>query len=166
MWRRPLAWRARAWEEMQGQRGALPVNFEALAVAESPQHPDLIGRKVTDIATERGVTPLDVMLDVSIEENLETRFTSVLANNDPEAIAWLLPQDTVLLGLADVGHGADCGPRPFRRRMGHVLLQRESQAVGDEPVKDHDEQTDYEGELHHGGAVFGLLEPFPQPHAS
>jgi N-acyl-D-aspartate/D-glutamate deacylase len=88
---------------MQGQRGALPVNFEALAVAESPQHPDLIGRKVTDIATERGVTPLDVMLDVSIEENLETRFTSVLANNDPEAIAWLLPQDTVLLGLADSG---------------------------------------------------------------
>src|SRR5260221_291076 len=79
-------WRARAWEEMQGQRGALPVNFEALAVAESPEHPDLIGRKVTDIATERGVNPLDVMLDVSIEENLETRFTSVLANNDPEAI--------------------------------------------------------------------------------
>jgi N-acyl-D-aspartate/D-glutamate deacylase len=27
----------------------------------------------------------------------------VLANNDPEAIAWLLPQDTVLLGLADSG---------------------------------------------------------------
>ena len=100
---RDPAWRARAWEEMQGQRGALPVNFEALAVAESPEHPDLIGRKVTDIATERGVNPLDVMLDVSIEENLETRFTSVLANNDPEAIAWLLPQDTVLLGLADSG---------------------------------------------------------------
>ena len=43
------------------------------------------------------------MLDLSLEENLETRFTSVLANNDPEAIAWLLPQDTVLLGLADSG---------------------------------------------------------------
>ena len=48
-------------------------------------------------------TPLDVMLDVSLDEKLETRFTSVLANNDPEAIAWLLPQDTVLLGLADSG---------------------------------------------------------------
>src|SRR5207247_5826155 len=88
---------------LEGKRGALPVNFDALAVAESPTHPDLIGRKVTDIGTERGVTPLDVMLDVSMEENLETRFTSVLANNDPEAIAWLLPQDTVLLGLADSG---------------------------------------------------------------
>ncbi len=100
---RDPAWRARAWEEMQGRRGALPVNFDALAVAESPTHPELLQRKVTDIAAERGVTPLDVMLDISIEENLETRFTSVLANNDPEAIAWLLPQDTVLLGLADSG---------------------------------------------------------------
>jgi N-acyl-D-amino-acid deacylase len=99
---RDPAWRARAWEEMEGRRGALPVNFDALAVAESA-HPDLIGRKVTDIAQERGITPLDAMLDLSIDENLETRFTSVLANNDPEAIAWLLPQDTVLLGLADSG---------------------------------------------------------------
>ena len=100
---RDPAWRARAWEEMQGSRGALPLNFDALAVAESPTHPELINRKVTEIAAERGVTPLDAMLDLSIEENLETRFTSVLANNDPEAIAWLLPQDTVLLGLADSG---------------------------------------------------------------
>jgi N-acyl-D-amino-acid deacylase len=100
---RDPAWRARAWEEMQGQRGALPVNFEALAVAESSKHPELINRKVSDIAAERGGTALDVMLDISIEENLDTRFTSVLANNDPEAIAWLLPQDTVLLGLADSG---------------------------------------------------------------
>jgi len=100
---RDPAWRTRAWEEMQGRRGALPVNFDALAVAESTKHPELINRNVTDIATERGETPLDVMLDISLDENLETRFTSVLANNDPEAIAWLLPQDTVLLGLADSG---------------------------------------------------------------
>jgi N-acyl-D-aspartate/D-glutamate deacylase len=100
---RDPAWRARAWEEMEGRSGALPVNFDALAVAESSAHPELIGRNVTDIAQERGVTPLDAMLDLSIDENLETRFTSVLANNDPDAIAWLLPQDTVLLGLADSG---------------------------------------------------------------
>ncbi len=100
---RDPAWRTRAWDEMQGRQGALPVNFDALAVAESNAHPELVNRKVGDIASERGVTPLDVMLDISLDENLETRFTSVLANNDPEAIAWLLPQDTVLLGLADSG---------------------------------------------------------------
>jgi N-acyl-D-aspartate/D-glutamate deacylase len=98
------AWRARAWDDMNGRsRGSLPMNFESLMVAESSTRPDLVNRKVTDIAQESGVTALDVMLDLSLAENLETRFWSVLANNDPEAIAWLLPQDTVLLGLADSG---------------------------------------------------------------
>ena len=100
---RDPAWRARAWEELQGRGGGLPLNFDSLSVAESNAHPELVDRKVVDIAQERGATPLDVMLDISLGENLQTRFRSVLANNDPDAIAWLLPQDTVLLGLADSG---------------------------------------------------------------
>jgi N-acyl-D-amino-acid deacylase len=100
---RDPAWRARAWDELSGRRGALPVNFDALTVAETAAHPELVGRRVADIGEERGETPFDVMLDLALEEDLETRFTSVLANNDPEAIATLLPQDTVLLGLADSG---------------------------------------------------------------
>ncbi len=100
---RDPAWRARAWEEMSGRQGALPVNFDALMVAESAKHPELVNRKVVDIAAERNCTPLDAMLDMSLEEQLETRFWSVLANNDPDAIAELLPEDTVLLGLADSG---------------------------------------------------------------
>ena len=51
----------------------------------------------------RACTPLDVMLDLSLEDDLRTRFWSVLANDDPEGIAWLLPRDNVLLGLADSG---------------------------------------------------------------
>jgi N-acyl-D-aspartate/D-glutamate deacylase len=100
---RDPAWRSRAWDELSGRRGALPVNFDALTVAETETHPELVGRRVAEIGEERGETPFDVMLDLALEENLETRFSSVLANNDPEAIATLLPQDTVLLGLADSG---------------------------------------------------------------
>ena len=55
------------------------------------------------LAEERGCTPLDVMLDISLDDDLQSRFTSVLANNDPEGIEWLLPRDNVLLGLADSG---------------------------------------------------------------
>ena len=99
---RDPSWRAKAWDELNG-RGGLPPNWASLAVAESTTHPELIGRPLPELAEERGCTPLDVMLDVSLAENLETRFTSVLANNDPDAIAWLLPQETVLLGLADSG---------------------------------------------------------------
>ena len=98
-------WRARAWDELSGRTGkrSLPMNFDSLLVAESSTHPELMGRNVVAVAQERNCTPFDFMLALSLAENLDTRFTSVLANNDPEAIAWLLPQDTVLLGLADSG---------------------------------------------------------------
>jgi N-acyl-D-aspartate/D-glutamate deacylase len=99
---RDPSWRAKAWDDLH-QRSALPPNWGSLAVAESATHPELIGRPLPEVAKELGCTPLDVMLDVSLTENLETRFTSVLANNDPDAIEWLLPQETVLLGLADSG---------------------------------------------------------------
>jgi N-acyl-D-aspartate/D-glutamate deacylase len=100
---RDPAWRAKAWEQLAGPGRSLGSNLDALTVAESSAHHELIGRRVVELAEERGVNALDVMLEISLDENLETRFTSVLANNDPEAIAWLLPQDTVLLGLADSG---------------------------------------------------------------
>jgi N-acyl-D-aspartate/D-glutamate deacylase len=100
---RDPVWRQRAWDDMQGRGSGLPLNFDALAVAESTTHPELVDRSVVEIAKEWDCTPLDVMLDISLGEHLETRFWSVLANNDPDAIATLLPEDTVLLGLADSG---------------------------------------------------------------
>ncbi|MDQ6697185.1 MAG: amidohydrolase family protein, partial [Actinomycetota bacterium] len=100
---RDPSWRAKVTEELAGRRGFLPVNWQSLSVAESPTRPDLVGRGVVELADELGCTPLDVLLDVSLEDDLRTRFWSVLANDDPEGIAWLLPRDHVLLGLADSG---------------------------------------------------------------
>ncbi len=99
---RDPAWRAQTWEELAAG-SLLPMNWSSLSIAESTKRPDLVGRSVEDLAAERGVTPLDVMLDVSLDDDLSTRFWSVLANNDPDGIAWLLPRDNVLLGLADSG---------------------------------------------------------------
>jgi N-acyl-D-aspartate/D-glutamate deacylase len=99
---RDPAWRAAAWEELN-TTGRFPFNWSTLAVAESDARPDLVGRLVPDLAEEQGVTPLDMMLDISLADGLRTRFWSVLANDDPDGIAWLLPRDHVLLGLADSG---------------------------------------------------------------
>jgi N-acyl-D-aspartate/D-glutamate deacylase len=100
---RDPAWRATAWQDVSGRTGRLALNWANLSVAESAAHPDLVGRPLVELADQRGCTPLDVMLDVSLDDNLESRFWSVLANDDPDAIAWLLPRDNVLLGLADSG---------------------------------------------------------------
>jgi len=100
---RDPAWRASAWADVSGKGGGLPLNWASISVAESRAHPDLADRPVAVLAEERGCTPLDVMLDISLDDDLESRFWSVLANDDPDAIAWLLPRDNVLLGLADSG---------------------------------------------------------------
>jgi N-acyl-D-aspartate/D-glutamate deacylase len=100
---RDPAWRAATWAEVSGQSGGFGLNWAAISVAESGRHPDLANRPVAGLAEERGCTPLDVMLDISLDDNLESRFWSVLANDDPDGIAWLLPRDNVLLGLADSG---------------------------------------------------------------
>jgi len=100
---RDPSWRARAWEDVSGTGGTIPVNWGNISVAQSASHPELSDRPLVALAGERDCTPLDVMLDISLEDDLETRFWSVLANNDPEGIAWLLPRDNVLFGLADSG---------------------------------------------------------------
>ena len=99
---RDPAWRDSAWEELSGGPG-FPFNWNSLSVAESDSRPELVGRPVVDLAEEWGCRPLDVILDISLGDGLQTRFNSVLANDDPDGIAWLLPRDHVLLGLADSG---------------------------------------------------------------
>jgi N-acyl-D-aspartate/D-glutamate deacylase len=100
---RDPAWRAKAWDDVSGRAGGFPLKWDNLSVAESASHPDLVDRPLAVLAEERGGTPLDVMLDISLDDDLGARFWSVLANDDPDAIAWLLPKDNVLLGLADSG---------------------------------------------------------------
>ncbi len=79
------------------------MDWESLRIAESTAHPELVDRRILDLARECDVRPLDVVLDVSLDERLETRFWSEVANNDPAVVGWLLSRDHVLLGLADSG---------------------------------------------------------------
>jgi len=101
---RDPVWRAAAWEELNS---GIPFNWSAVSVAESSGHPELLDRPVVDLAAERGCTALDVILDLSLEDDLKIRFWSVVANDDKDAISWLLPRDGVLLGLADSGAHVD-----------------------------------------------------------
>ncbi|MCZ7525555.1 MAG: amidohydrolase family protein [Acidimicrobiia bacterium] len=95
-------WRRRAQEELDRGR-FLRTRWDSVSVAETTTHPELVGRPVSEVAAEQGVAPLDVVLDVALSEDLRTRFDSVLANDDPDGIAWLLQQEGMLLGLSDAG---------------------------------------------------------------
>ena len=66
-------------------------------------HTEWIDRKLVDIAKERGESPLDAMIALSLEEKLETRFRYIQANDDEAGIEHLLQQEQMALGLCDAG---------------------------------------------------------------
>ena len=95
-------WRDRTAEAFEHQKAMKP-RWETFQISESASRPDLIGRRLTDVAAEQGVRPLDVLLDTSVADNLTTRISCIIANDDPEGVAMLLQQDGCTLGLSDAG---------------------------------------------------------------
>jgi N-acyl-D-aspartate/D-glutamate deacylase len=99
---RDPAWRAQAQHELES--GAVfRARWETLTVADSPGNRGLEGRDIESIAAERGVEPLEAVIQIAIDDDLATRFRSILANNDEGMIEELLQTDGMLIGLSDAG---------------------------------------------------------------
>jgi N-acyl-D-aspartate/D-glutamate deacylase len=98
-------WRTRAAADLD--HAPMAPRWETFEVSESDQFPELQGRRVSDLARERGVSPLDVMCELGLTEDLTTRFRAYIANDDVEAVAELLTHDHVALGLSDAGAHVD-----------------------------------------------------------
>ena len=94
-------WRKKAIEELANM--PLATRWENFYLAESEVYADHLDRKLEDIAKERGEHPFDTMVAMSLEENLESRWRYVLANDDEEGVEHLLQQDQMAIGLSDAG---------------------------------------------------------------
>jgi N-acyl-D-aspartate/D-glutamate deacylase len=99
---RDPAWRALATEDLEHAPGMKP-RWETFEVSESERFPELVGRRVIDIAAERGVSPLDVMCELAVAEDLKTRFRAYIANDNVDDVGDLLTHEHVALGLSDAG---------------------------------------------------------------
>jgi N-acyl-D-aspartate/D-glutamate deacylase len=121
---RDPAWRARALAELA--QTALPPRWESIEVAETQKHAALVDRRVAELAAERGATPFDVMLDLSLAEDLETRFRCIQSNDDEAGIAHLLRSKHVALGLSDAGAhvGQLCDAPLPTDLLGHWVRER------------------------------------------
>jgi N-acyl-D-aspartate/D-glutamate deacylase len=95
-------WRARVMEEFDSSQWINP-RWPTFTVAESHKHPELVGRSVLSICEERGGTPWDAVCDLALEENLDTRFEIVFANDDVDGVTELLRGEGCVLGLSDAG---------------------------------------------------------------
>lgn len=99
------SWRQAAAEALD--RSPQPPMWDRIFVDESELHPDLVGQSLSSLANSKGSHPLDVGLRLAMEDNLKTRLRAVVANGEPDDVAWLLGQDGVTLGLSDAGAHSD-----------------------------------------------------------
>ncbi len=98
-------WRALAAADLE--QSPMKPRWDTFEISESKRFADLQGRRVAEVADERGVSPLDLMCEVSLAEGLETRFRAYIANDEIDAVAHLLTYEHVALGLSDAGAHVD-----------------------------------------------------------
>ena len=83
--------------------GLLTRAFHDMQITEHPPDASLAERRLADVAAERGVHPVDLMLDLSLASGLETRFRLAVLNTDESVVAELLRHPATMLGLSDAG---------------------------------------------------------------
>jgi N-acyl-D-amino-acid deacylase len=87
----------------KGEQGGISGRWADTVIAEYAPDPSLEERGVCDVAAERGVHPVDLVLDMALETDLEARFRIAIMNTDEEAVAELLRHPASMLGLSDAG---------------------------------------------------------------
>jgi N-acyl-D-aspartate/D-glutamate deacylase len=98
-----------------GVMGAVPdtsKDFAALVIesVQAPHLRELVGRTVGDVASTRGTSPLDTLLDISIEDDLNACFTTPGGGVDD--VSWsqrasVWNDDRALVGGSDAGAHLD-----------------------------------------------------------
>lgn len=83
----------------------LQIDFaDAYVKRMSTIQPDLIGRRIGDIAQERGCHISDVIIDIALSDDLQTSFgLDAIGHNDAEKIAGLLAEPLIGIGAGDGG---------------------------------------------------------------
>lgn len=68
-----------------------------------PGDPSLVGRSIGDVARERGQDPVDTLLDLVAEHGNALRWYTVIGNDRPEWLRWIVQHPAVLVGFSDAG---------------------------------------------------------------
>ena len=112
-------WRARADVQVRAAWGDI---IDHSRVAESTSHAELqYGPTLAELAADRGITSMDVMVEIAAADQFETRFLVAMTNDDEDAVGRLLGNDQLLLGLSDAGaHTSQlCDANSATHLLGH-----------------------------------------------
>ena len=76
---------------------------ERAVISHSPTEPALAERPLREAAAERGVDPVDFVLDLSLDSDLEARIRVPVLNYDEDAVAEILQDPLTVIALSDAG---------------------------------------------------------------
>jgi len=74
---------------------------------ETEQNKQFLNKSLQEISNQLHKDPLDVLLDLAVEENTALGVTVSIINSDPDAVGQLLTLPNVLIGLSDAGAHVD-----------------------------------------------------------
>ncbi|NRA03121.1 MAG: amidohydrolase family protein [Myxococcales bacterium] len=114
------------FREQSEKGGLLATGWGRTVISESPSERSLEERNVEEVARERGVHPVDLVLDLALATELEARFRQAVMNTDEEAVAELLAHPTTMLGLSDAGAHASqlCDACFSTHLLGHWVREK------------------------------------------
>jgi len=106
--------------------GVLAGGWDRTVIAACAVDPALEERCVAEVAAERGVDPVDLVLDLALATDLEARFRAAVMNTDEDAVAELLVHPSVVLGLSDAGAHASqlCDACFSTHLLGHWVREK------------------------------------------
>jgi N-acyl-D-amino-acid deacylase len=135
------------FKEKAGNGGKIGDRWERTTISWYPTDQSYEGRNVQELADSAGRDPVDVVLDLALDADLEMRILQDVLNYNPDHIEELLKDPTTVIGLSDAGaHASQLCDAKFsteflatfvRERSAfsledavHMLTQRPAQVFG------------------------------------
>ncbi|MBW1882274.1 MAG: amidohydrolase family protein [Deltaproteobacteria bacterium] len=127
----------------------------------------LLGKTVSQIAKERGGDPVDTLLDIAIEAELEVEFSMEALNTNEDELEYLVTHDQTLIGLSDGGAHVDqlCDAGYCTYLLGHWVREKQALSLEHAVRRITSEPADFFG-LHDRGRIalgkaadFAIFDP-------
>ena len=113
-------------EALSAGSGVFRTSWSRTCISLSPTEPALEERNVEEVARERGVDPIDLMLDLSLASDFEARFRMAVVNYNEDEVAELLTCRETVIGLSDAGAHASqlCDACFSTHLLGHWVREK------------------------------------------
>ncbi|MBM4406429.1 MAG: D-aminoacylase [Chloroflexi bacterium] len=116
-----------AWDSLAiAQRAVQKMELLHIARTALPQHRQLEGKKLKDVATGQGKHTADALLDLAQAEDLNTQFAYIgFMNGDEAAVRGIVNSSYCLPGVSDAGAhlDTDCGVDFTATLLGHWVRE-------------------------------------------